>query len=167
MQEVTHQRSMILVRPAGPDDAGAVAKVDASATATLRQTYRPNEKAFANRKRISRELRRVVALLDGQVVGTIQYYLDGSSLAIIGLGVLDEFRRRGVARALIEALAESARQHGACDVVVRTVKETGNVPIFECLGFHVVSETPDTFSESEEYSELTDVELQMATGKHC
>ena len=39
---------MIVVRNATPADAEAIDAVDASTTATLRKTYRPNNKALAN-----------------------------------------------------------------------------------------------------------------------
>jgi hypothetical protein len=48
---------MFEVRHELPDDAAAIAEVSVSATASLRQTYRPNSKALANKAQLSRELR--------------------------------------------------------------------------------------------------------------
>ncbi len=151
----------ITVRDAQPHDIEAALRVDAAAVATLRQTYRPNQKALANRKRLSPHLKRIVCLLDGRIVGTTQYYQDGNSLRLLGLGVLPEARRQGVARAMIAALADSARGLGLCSLATHTVRETGNVAIFQKLGFHVVSETPDEYYESDKYATLTDVDLRM------
>ena len=50
---------MIEVRPAGPADAAAVQWVDAAATATLRETYRPNPAALARKARLSARLKRL------------------------------------------------------------------------------------------------------------
>ncbi len=45
---------MITIRPEKPDDQSGIQEVDASATATLRRTYRPSQKAIANKTRISK-----------------------------------------------------------------------------------------------------------------
>lgn len=82
---------MITVRNEQIGDAEALAQVTASATATLRKTYRPNENALANKKRISRDLQRVVAVATGRLVGTTQYFVDGDCIRIVGLGVLLAF----------------------------------------------------------------------------
>lgn len=71
------------------------------------------------------------------------------------------FRRQGVARALVEALAGLARELGLRALVAGTVKETGNVEIFVRLGFRVVSEKVDVYSVSDAYTTLTDVELRL------
>lgn len=149
------------VRDTQPQDIEAALQVDAAAIATLRQTYRPNQKALANRKRLSPHLKRIVCLMNGRVVGTTQYYQDGDSLRLLGLGVLPEARRHGVARAMVAALADSARSLGLRSLMAHTVRETGNVPIFQKLGFRVVSEMPDEYCESDKYPALTDVVLQM------
>jgi len=47
---------MFEVRHELPDDVAAIAEMSASATASLRQTYRPNSKALANKAQLSREL---------------------------------------------------------------------------------------------------------------
>ena len=152
---------MIRIRTSMRGDENGVAKVAASATATLRQTYRPNQKALAHKKWISGDLHRLVAELDGQIVGTARYYVDGDAIRIIGLGVDSDFRRLGVARALVNRIADLARRRGLAAVVTRTVVQTGNVPIFEALGFQVVSEHPDDYSISEDGRTLTEADLQM------
>jgi ribosomal protein S18 acetylase RimI-like enzyme len=156
---------MITVRESKLEDAEAVARVEASAIATLRQTYRPNQKALAQRKGISRKLFRLVAEHNGGIVGTTQYYVDGTAMRIIGLGVRSDFRRQGVARALLAEVVDRARRKGLSHLVLRTVEETGNVPIFEALGFEVESRCPDEYSESISGGRLRDVGLRMQIGK--
>lgn len=150
---------VIEVRHALPEDAFAIAQVQASTTAALRRIYRPNAKALANKSRISRDLERLVALVDGLVVGTVQHYLDEDRLRIVGLGVLEEYRKRGVAKALVESLVSLAKHKRLEGIAARTVRETGNVPVFEKLGFVVASDVPDEYSESDIYPVLRDVEL--------
>jgi len=152
---------MITVRTSTPDDAKGIAEVEASATGTLRQTYRPNRKALSHKSSIAGKLVRLVAESDRRIVGTTQYYREGNALRIIGLGVHRDFRRHGVARALVSSVADRARSDRLCCVAARTVKETGNVPILEALGFEVVSECPDEYSVSVAGGQLTDVSLRM------
>lgn len=142
-----------------PEDAGGIEAVQASATTALRRIYRPNARALANRSRISRDLERLVALLDGRVVGSTEYYVEGDRLRIVGLGVLEECRQLGVARALVDFLLGLAEGKGLEGIGARTIRETGNVQVFEKLGFRVVSDLKDEYSESDVYPELRDVDL--------
>jgi len=152
---------MITIRPSLPEDSDDIRRVSESAIATLRETYRPNQKALANRKRLSTQLSRLVALVDGKIAGTTQFYVDGEALRIIGLLVHSDYRRQGVARSLVQGMADIARKEGCRFLATRTVKETGNVPVFQRLGFDVLTERPDEYSESDKYRELTEVDFQM------
>lgn len=151
---------MISVRDGTPGDADQLAQVEASATATLRLTYRPNDRALRNKQVLSSELRRLVAESDGRIVGTTQYFVDGDALRLIGLAVHGDFRRRGVARALVTAVAERARSQQLSSLVTRTVEETGNVPTFRALGFEVESRCPDEYSMGVAGGIVTDVSLR-------
>ena len=152
---------MITVRSSVPEDADGIRRVSESATATLRETYRPNQKALENRRRFSSQLNRLVALVEGEIAGTTQFYRDGEALRIIGLFVHADYRRRGVAKALVGGVTDIARKQGVDLLVIRTVKETGNVPIFEKIGFEVLSVHPDEYSESDKYRQLSEVDFQM------
>ena len=153
---------MITVRPATPSDTEQLRTVDALATQTLRQTYRPNRAALERKAKISPSLSRLVATIDNHVVGTVQYYEEGDRLRIIGLAVHSDFRRQGIAREIMIALEAIAEGKGSRRLHLYTVKETGNVPVFERLGFHVVAERDDELSESHRYAKLTDVEMEKA-----
>lgn len=155
---------MIDVRLAGPDDAAAIKTVDAAATATLRKTYRPNQAALANKARLSTRLKRLVATVDGQIVGTVQYYVEKDSVRVIGLGVHPDFRCQGVAHALLRFLEAAGREGGATRLHLYTVKQTGNVEVFCRLGFIVIAERKDEFSESDTHQFLTDVEMEKHLG---
>ena len=149
----------IEVRPAEPGDAAAVQTVDALAIATLRETYRPNRAALENRARLAARMDRLVATCDGHVVGTVQWYVEGDSIGVVALGVHPQFRRRGVARQLLAYLESIAKEHGATQLRLHTVRETGNVEVFLRLGYRTVTECEDEFSESDSYPTLTDVRM--------
>lgn len=152
---------MIMVRPSLPEDAEGIRRVSESGNAKLRETYCPNQKALENRRRFSSQLNRLVALVEGEIAGTTQFYRDGEALRIIGLFVHADYRRRGVAKALVGGVVDIARKQGIDLLVTRTVKETGNVPIFEKIGFEVVSIHPDEYSESDKHRQLSEVDFQM------
>lgn len=152
---------MIIVREALPEDHEAVEAVVASAMAVLRRIYRPGPKAMAAKSGIASELKRVVALVDGELVGTTQYYEDGDAICVLGWMVRQDWQRMGVGRALISRVTEIARKADKQRLLARTIRQTGNVLVFEKLGFVVMAEKPDTLFVSEVYPSLTEVELEM------
>ncbi len=152
---------MIIVRPSLLEDSEDIRRVSGSATATLRKTYRPNQKALKIRRKLFPQLSQLVALIDGQIIGTTQFYIDGETIRIIGLFVHSDHRNKGVARALVSEIIDIAHKQGLSYLSTSTVKETGNIPIFKKLGFEVISESPDEYSESDKYSSLTDVDLKL------
>jgi GNAT superfamily N-acetyltransferase len=135
----------VIVRAAAEGDE--LAAVIASAIATLRHTYRPTDAAIA--RAASRSSPRLVALDRDEIVGTLE--CEGGH--VLGLFVHEAHRRRGVARALLEALGP----HGLSLV---TIRETGNVPIFERLGFVVVREKLATELVSDAHAELHEVYME-------
>lgn len=155
------ENEMITIRAEKPDDQPGIQEVDASATATLRRTYRPSQKAIANKARIRKQTQRLVAVINDRVVGSVEYHITDQSLGIMGLGVHQDFRLLGVARSLFCALEAIASKEGVARIQLYTVKETGNVDIFKRLGFMVASEQEDEFSESDGFSKLTGVEMVM------
>lgn len=160
---------MIVVRKATPSDSEGIADVDRSSTATLRETYRPNQAALANRPRASTKRIRLVARLDNRVVGIAQYYWKEDLLHVMDLGVHIDFRRQGVAKALFAYLEDIGRAHGARCLSLHTVKETGNVEIFRKLGFKPISEQRSELFESDQYASLTDVYMEkpLLTPRAC
>jgi len=150
---------MVTVRPAIPEDNQAVSEVCALGTATLRETYRPKLGAFIGES-TPRQLTPLVAEFDGRVVGTVQYYIEGDRVHIVGLMVRPDFRRQGVARRIVEFLEDTARGTGLRCLSLNTVKQTGNVAIFRRLGFETISEGEDEWAESDKYERLTDVYME-------
>jgi GNAT superfamily N-acetyltransferase len=146
----------IVVRPADRGDEPGIAAVSESGVAALRRIYRPTAEALARYRRMP-ALPRLVALVDNVIVGTVEYSLGDELLHLMGLYVAASHRRIGVARALIDELARIA---GNRPVTLDTIRETGNVPIFERLGFAVLHEGPALHVESVNGELLVDVLLE-------
>ena len=64
---------------------------------------------------------------------------------IDGLATDARFRRRGVARALIEAAADRARERGLTSLALDTTqRNSGARALYEAAGFQAVAEFPQT-----------------------
>lgn len=138
----------ICVRMARPEDADSIRQVGDQAFEPVLSLYRPNPAALANLSAMVPALERMVAELDGKVVGTVRFGVIGECLRVIGLAVLPRFQNRGVARSLIHELTGLAISSRCRALALYTVTKTGNVPIFERLGFRLISEEPDEYSIS-------------------
>lgn len=146
----------IVVRAAEPSDSRAIAAVGESAVAVLRKVYRPTPEALANWKKMP-ALPQLVAVVDGKVVGSVEYSLGEELLHLMALYVAESHRRQGVARALIEELVRIA---GGLPVTAHTIRQTGNVAIFQRLGFEVIHEEPARDLISTRGESLVDVYLE-------
>ena len=148
----------ILVRDACAADMLAVRSVMSEATAQLRRVYRPSPTAVA-RAKASQDVCWLVATVDGEAVGALRYVAEADRLHL-GLGVIPEFQHKGVGRAMVESLAEKAASLGLAKLSLFTVRETGNVPLFEHLGFQVMREEPAQDLESATGSPLSEVYME-------
>ena len=148
--------SRVTVREAQDADEREFEEVWATAMATLRETYRMTP-GFLDQWTPPSDLTRVVALVDGRVVGVVQYYIEEDRLHIMRFGVHPDLRGQGIGRAIIGYLDGIARDKGLRCLSVYTVKETGNVPIYQHLGFHVIREEEAKWAESDRFDTLTDV----------
>ena len=157
----------IAVRAPVNADEEAIAEVHALAIADLRKVYRPNEKAFDNLSRISSSLTPLVATKGERVVGTVQLRVEDDRYFVTALSVHPAHRRQGVARALVDAIAKIAGSAGSRCVALHTVKETGNVAVFDRLGFQTVEESEEDFFESDLYDVLTNVYMERPLCAEC
>ena len=132
-----------------------------SAVATLRQTYRPTQRAIENKTQRILNCQRLVATIDDRVVGSVQYSFDIHCVSIIGLDVHTDYRKKGVAHSLISHIKKIGMKEKALSLKLHTIKETGNVGVFKRLGFKVASERIDDLFESDKFDTLTDVEMIM------
>lgn len=88
-------------------------------------------------------------------------------MRLLGLGVHEDHRRQGIARALVNRVIELAAEKRGSAVRVATIKETGDVPIFEKLGFEVAGENTDDSCEGINGEKVTDVEMEKRLTAGC
>ena len=151
---------MITVREASPKDSAQLRELGAAALQILRRTYRPNAARLAQRGGRRRGGTQLVAVEGGRVVGTVTCDDRGGEVHLRNLAVDPGHQRRGVARQLIETAHERALELGRGCLTVETIRETGNVEIFERLGFDVVRERPSQLMEASGGRPVTDVLLR-------
>jgi ribosomal protein S18 acetylase RimI-like enzyme len=78
---------------------------------------------------------------DGRIVASVFCIRQGDALYIGRLAVAPEFRRRGLASALVEAAKAEARRLGARRMTLRVrISLADNVALFERHGFAIVAE---------------------------
>ncbi|WP_111657206.1 GNAT family N-acetyltransferase [Isoalcanivorax indicus] len=134
---------MIQVRLARTADRGALGALRDEVTSALRRIYLPVTGGAAHR-RIMPRFDVLVAWMGGELAGTLEYTLAHETLYLQGLGVANRFRGQGVARALIEHVADIGQHYPLSHMELCTIRETGNVAVFERMGFSVCDERPST-----------------------
>jgi predicted N-acetyltransferase YhbS len=155
-------RMSLLVRIATYEDEEAVQRVTDEAFATVRSVYHPAPQAVAHLASISPALERLVADDRDQIVGTVCFRVVDVCLRVMALAVQPECRRRGIARALVDRLVTIAKDRECRALTLYTVTQTGNVPVFERLGFKLVGEQPDTYSISLSGEPLREAYMERA-----
>ncbi len=150
----------ITIRKATADDADDVAAVFNAAFAPLRSIYRPTGEVIARQADCAKERTRLVAEFGGQIVATVQFDNHKEHVHVIGLAVHPHFQRMGIARRMIDWIVAHVPTLGHNLVALDTIKETGNVSLFEKLGFCVFEEGITTCFESEEYPKLHEVKME-------
>jgi N-acetylglutamate synthase-like GNAT family acetyltransferase len=133
-----------MVRVATEDDEAAARLLARRAFDELRRVYKPKHSAAA----ASSPGIRIVAQIEGQIVGTVRYGVEAQKLHLRGLAVEASHRRTGVGRALVEHCSAIAMSAGLRSLSLYTIKETGNVAFFERLGFRIVREEPASWAVS-------------------
>ncbi len=149
--------AIVLVREANPSDAEQVEAVIADGLATLRSVYRPRHDR-AQAPAVGGRM-RLVADVDGRPVGTCLVERRDDALHVRELYVHSDQRRRGVARAIFDWLAQRARMVGCRAVTLYAIAETGNVAHFQRCGFsvHTIETTHEFVSTTDERQLLHDV----------
>jgi N-acetylglutamate synthase-like GNAT family acetyltransferase len=152
-----NEYSILSVRVATDADRAVAERIAQQAFDELRSIYRPKESALPVD---SPRIVRLVAEAKDQIVGTVLYTTESDRLHLRALAVDSAYRCTGVASAIIEYLSELAKSAGLKSLSLYTVKQTGNVAIFDRLGFRSVSEEPASWAVSDRCIELTDVFMQ-------
>ena len=79
--------------------------------------------------------------LGGQLAGDCELYIDGSDAQIEYVDTLEEFRGRGVARAVVLRAIEAAREAGARHVFIVADEDDWPKELYERLGFDRIGRT--------------------------
>jgi ribosomal protein S18 acetylase RimI-like enzyme len=79
--------------------------------------------------------RRFVARVDGALAGECELYIDGADAQVEFVDTLEEFRGRGVARAVVLGAAEAARDAGADRVFILADENDWPKELYRRLGF--------------------------------
>jgi ribosomal protein S18 acetylase RimI-like enzyme len=129
---------------------------------SLRQVYRPIPEATMRQTQRADSDRVFLATIDELCVGTASVFHDGDHLNMYRIAVRPQFRQRGVARSLISGAESIFRDHNRqpdAYLSLQTIRETGNVTIFERLGFSVTDEQVANWCVSDIHVELHDVTM--------
>ncbi len=148
---------MISITIARAEDIAQAKAIAKAAFSELRSVYSPTPTAISNQPKSTAY---VVAKMGQTVVGTLQYFDEGNRIYVFDLAVDTQYRHQGIARQLIDSTCEIARSLGYKTVSTRTIRETGNVEIFERLGFGVVKEETAKWCVSDRYKILHDAYLE-------
>lgn len=150
----------ITIRKATAEDADDVTAVFAAAFEPLRSIYRPTPEIAARQTERAKEGTRLVAEVEGRIVATVQFDSHKEHVHVIGLAVHPDFQRMGIGRRLIDWIVAQAPSLGHNLVVLDTIKETGNVAVFEKFGFRVFHEGVTSSFESDTYPVLHEVKME-------
>jgi len=144
----------IVLREAKPDDIAILTAAIRATFEEYRDKLNPPSGSLDEREEdVAAKLKKgggVLAYVDQQLAGVVLYYpseTDGS-LYLGRLGVLPDFRRFGVGKALVQAVETRAQQLGYAEVTLAVrIQLPGNRQFFERLGYAVTSyETHAGFS---------------------
>lgn len=135
--------SEVMLREAADADLPALVVVLKAAFEEYRDRLDPpsgahNETA-AKLREVLRTSRATLALIGGEIVGCVFYAPSGNHVDLFRLAVLPDYRRRGIARALIEYVEARARELGLLRVQLGVrVALPGNRAYYERLGYRFV-----------------------------
>lgn len=129
------RRKPVKIRYATPEELEAALAVHDVAFAEHRDIYRARAEEADRQAARLMEGRRIVALEQGQIVGTAQYADHGDHFHILGLAVHPAGRRCGITRQMIDWIEQRAAEARRLTIALDTIAETGNVGVFERLGF--------------------------------
>ena len=158
---------MIEIREATPDDTDSLLVLEDHMNRKLRSFYRLSAFGHANYERrlkaqpnLPNKYTILVATKNQTVVGTIQYHAENSLLHLFGLSVHEDFRRQGYAREIMNYLINFAKEQKLTTIRFNTMQITGNVQIFQRIGFSILSEKPSVLCEGLNGEPIVDVQME-------
>jgi len=100
----------------------------------------PPEDIIMPEEEEKRGMTMYLAYAGGDIVGKVHAQVSGSVGGIYGLGVLPEYRGRGLGRAVLLGGVEKLREMGAKEIMLQVVIENANaLHLYESCGFETTS----------------------------
>ena len=127
-----------------------------TATQQLRNIYHPCELGHHSQ---SLQTGKLVAVDGDTLVGTAEYIVRNTDLYIQGIAVHPKYRRQGVCRSLLTATEKLARVAKLEHLALSVIEETGNVMIFERLGFKIKQQALSSAYVSPRGDAVTQVDM--------
>ncbi len=152
----------IEIRESLPTEIGAARQVVAESFGALRSIYTPTQAAKLARVASAVEQTLLVAIEGQEIVGTVEFSVEGEFLRFRALAVKQNRRRQGIARQLVDRLVEKALRRGCRALRLFTIRETGNERVFEAMRFHLVAAYRSTDYIGPQGGSITEVEMERA-----
>lgn len=93
----------------------------------------------------------VIAVIDNETAGYVGAYIGGDVLYINNIGVLPAFRRKGIAKALLNTLFRYAAEYGAVEATLEVRQSnTAARNLYGCCGFAEAGIRKSYYTEPEE-----------------
>lgn len=147
---------MIIIRKQTSADTKDVQLIRSIVTDELRSIYRPIKTKTHKEKTTPTHL---VAIVNNKIVGTADFFLYKDNALVQNLAILPEYRKQGIAKKIIDFITSKVKTKGKHELLLSTVKETGNTGIFLKMGFTVLSEDTSDVLESAQGYKVTIVNL--------
>ncbi|SHO57019.1 GNAT family N-acetyltransferase [Vibrio quintilis] len=126
--------------------------------AELRRIYVPVRKARREKYADNGRWQWFGYVLDACLIAVVEAKYEGTELHLSTLAVEKKYRRKGIARKLIDGVI--ANYPKAQSVSLWCVAQTGNIEIFEALGFSVCQVVTSELFELTDGAEATEVQLR-------
>lgn len=153
----------IIIREVNNYDKLKLDLVTESLIATLRKTYKPKEN-LVNEKQLNDESNENIMIIAeyGEIaVGAVNVKVVEDKLHLMGLGILECYRNKGICRLIIDFAIKNGRARQLRCLSLYTIKETGNVKTFEKMGFKTIEETKANGFISDRYESLHEVYMEL------
>jgi len=149
----------LVVREVCVDEAAAATcqEIIEAATRELRNTYHPRENRGICGGTASTVL---VAFNENSAVGTAEYIRKQHTVYVQGIAVHQDYRGRGVCRALLSRIEDIAKAEKLRSLTLCAIEETGNVGTFKKLGFEVVNRATAPNHVSPSGDPVTQVDME-------
>ncbi|WP_229648488.1 GNAT family N-acetyltransferase, partial [Vibrio parahaemolyticus] len=157
MRRYTAKEKSMIKQISGTDHA--LLSLSKTSFSELRKIYRPTSEAQRNQASSTNEWTCLGYYSEHQLVGLIKVKLSGKTLNLSTLAVMPECRKKGVARSLI--LEAECMFSNAGLLSVWCVEQTGNVEIFEALGFKVAERIESDIFELADSSNVKAIEVRL------